>query len=329
MSGPTIAAVLCTRNRPDDVRRGMPTLLSTDADMIIIVDQSTEPSTRQVLDEVGAFDDHRVQYVASGERGVSRARNRAIEVCSTDLMAFTDDDCTVPPSWVHDIRKLMADQHYDLMFAPVVAPTDRDGLEGWIPEYLPSATGQVAVDCDPVGAFGFTANMAMTSELASAIGPFDEWLGPGSEHNIGGEDTDLGYRALRAGFAVGVEASPAVTHYGARSGAAFDTTRTTYQRGTGAFLDKHRRLGDAAARHPRARRAGSSAARGGRQRGPAAPPLRARCRPVVPGRHRHGPMPLHGRPGHQALRPPLTTAVRSARSPCCRRATGRSGRPSR
>jgi GT2 family glycosyltransferase len=67
-------------------------------------------------------------------------------------------------------------------------------------------------------------------------------------HNIGGEDTDFGYRAVRAGFRVGVESSPAVTHYGVKSGDAFESTRRTYQRGAGAFLDKHTRLGDPIAR---------------------------------------------------------------------------------
>ncbi len=90
--------------------------------------------------------------------------------------------------------------------------------------------------------------MAVTASLAAAVGPFDEWLGPGSRHNIGGEDTDFGYRAVRAGFRVGVESSPAVTHYGVKSGDEFESTRRTYQRGAGAFLDKHTRLGDAAAR---------------------------------------------------------------------------------
>jgi GT2 family glycosyltransferase len=130
----------------------------------------------------------------------------------------------------------------------VAAPTERDGLVGWIPEYLPGETGQVKPDGDPIGSFGFTANMAVTARLVAAIGLFDEWLGPGSEHNIGGEDTDYGYRALRAGFAVGIERSPVVTHYGARSGSSFDAARNTYQRGAGAFLDKHTRLGDRAAR---------------------------------------------------------------------------------
>ena len=65
---------------------------------MVVVDQSTDERTRAVLEELGALADARMTYVPSDERGVSRARNRAFAACSTDILAFTDDDCTVPPT---------------------------------------------------------------------------------------------------------------------------------------------------------------------------------------------------------------------------------------
>jgi hypothetical protein len=137
---------------------------------------------------------------------------------------------------------------YDLMFAPVVAPPEPHGLEGWIPEFRPTRSGRVGRDDDPITAFGFGANFAVRTDAARVIGPFDVYLGAGSDVIGAGEDTDFGYRALRAGLVVGIERSPEVRHYGARAGAALDSLRRNYQRGAGAMLDKHRRAGDRRAR---------------------------------------------------------------------------------
>jgi glycosyltransferase involved in cell wall biosynthesis len=243
----TVSLAMPTRNRPQDVRRSVPTLLNTDAEAIIVVDQSSNDDTHDVLDEVGALTDPRIAYVRSNERGVSRARNLALRSFSTDIIAFTDDDCTVPTTWAADFRAIFTKGGYDVVFAPVAAPTNRGVIAGWIPEYLPLEAGRTRADGDPINSFGYTANVAISARTVETIGLFDEWLGPGSEHNLGGEDTDYGYRALRAGLCVGVETYPVVTHYGAKSGSAFDAARHTYQRGAAAFLDKHARLGDRAA----------------------------------------------------------------------------------
>lgn len=247
MSVRSVSTVIPTRNRPEEIQRCVPTVLATNTDRIVIVDQSQDEATQAALNDLGALRDRRVSYLASTERGVSRARNTALAACVTDIVAFTDDDCTVPPSWADEIRATMGELGYDLMFAPVAAPAERGDLVGWIPEFLPERTGLVDLRGDPISSFGYTANLAMTARVYASIGPFDEWLGPGSVHNIGGEDTDYGYRALRAGFAVGVASAPTVTHYGAKAGRSFDAARKTYQRGAGAFLDKHARLGDATA----------------------------------------------------------------------------------
>src|SRR4051812_48544742 len=125
MSRPSVSAVVPTRNRPEDVRRCLRSLLATDVDEIVMVDQSTDDLTRRVLDEIGATADDRLVYVASDERGVSRARNTAVRACSGEVIAFTDDDCTVTTTWADEYRSRMGPGGYDLLFAPVAAPAQR------------------------------------------------------------------------------------------------------------------------------------------------------------------------------------------------------------
>jgi hypothetical protein len=244
----TITAVVCTRDRAEDLARSIPSILQTDADVVMVVDQSGDTRSRQVLEAQAAWGSDRLVYVRSDERGAARGRNCALRACVTDLLVYTDDDCTVPPDWTHSIRHVMRTKGYDLLFAPVLPPGDHVQGDGWVPTFTPTTFGRVGPDVDPIGSFGFTANMAMRTALRDTVGLFDVSFGPGSAHFPVSEDTDYAYRAYKCGHAVGVEGAPGVVHHGVRFAADRDRLRHSYQASAGAMLDKHRRLGDRVAR---------------------------------------------------------------------------------
>lgn len=245
---PGITAVLCTRNRPDDVERCLESILSTDADAIVVVDQSTDDNSLQRLHHMGAMEGGRLTYLASNESGLSRARNTALRTCRTELIVFTDDDCVVPPDWTSTIRRLMSTEHFDMLFAPVTADQAQQDLGVWIPVYQPSLIGRVSRDADPIDAFGIGANMGLQTSLRDVVGYFDEYLGAGSSHFGASEDTDYAYRSLKKGMSVGIVDGPAVIHFGARHGSERTDLRRSYLLGASAMLDKHARIGDRAAR---------------------------------------------------------------------------------
>lgn len=94
-----ISLVICTYQRPNEIRRLMRTIAkqTTIPDEIIIVDGSPDDKTESVIKEnLGMLDDRLVYlHVKEEERGLTRQRNVGIKHASGEIIAFLDDD-TVP-----------------------------------------------------------------------------------------------------------------------------------------------------------------------------------------------------------------------------------------
>src|SRR5512147_2834293 len=89
---PTISILVCTRNRPEDLRRCLDSIFAnsfTDYELLV-VDQSDDGTT---ADYLGGITDPRLRWIPTDSRGLARARNIAIQNAQTGLLAFTDDDC--------------------------------------------------------------------------------------------------------------------------------------------------------------------------------------------------------------------------------------------
>src|SRR5215210_3582741 len=94
-----ITVVICTRNRPqtiigaiDAIRTG-----SHQAFTLVVVDQSTNTVTQSLVKRLQG--DDRIQYIHTSSIGVSAARNIALQHCTDDIVAFTDDDCQPEADW--------------------------------------------------------------------------------------------------------------------------------------------------------------------------------------------------------------------------------------
>src|SRR4029077_4452897 len=97
---PRISVVIATRDRPDDLARCLASVLACDHDSfeVVVVDQG-EPPAPLVCDS-------RVVHVPTATRGKSAGLNVGVKTARADLMAFTDDDCTVPPDWLDRVEAL-------------------------------------------------------------------------------------------------------------------------------------------------------------------------------------------------------------------------------
>ena len=239
--------VICTRDRPSDLRRAVVSVLRAQGDFrrVLVVDQSGGRETEEIVTEISERD-QRLSYVKSHRTGLSVARNLALHAVDTDLVLFTDDDCEVAPDWAETmIMALSRDAGAGLAFGNVV-PAACDPRDGFIVGYsVPSAarlTGRLAKCRDG----GIGANMAVKVNAARQIGGFDEVLGAGG-YFPSCEDGDFAYRVLKNHFAILHIVESTVVHYGLRDWAAGSgLTRQTYM-GIGAAYFKHVRSGDAAA----------------------------------------------------------------------------------
>jgi glycosyltransferase involved in cell wall biosynthesis len=95
-----ISHVIATKNRLGPLRAALESSMSavTSDDEVIVVDGDPTCSGQPVVERIQA--DHpgaMVRYLSSAP-GLTRQRNAGIDTAQGDIVVFTDDDCTFPPS---------------------------------------------------------------------------------------------------------------------------------------------------------------------------------------------------------------------------------------
>jgi glycosyltransferase involved in cell wall biosynthesis len=240
-----LSVVVCTRNRGAQVLQTVESILRNPGDdwELIIVDQSATNDTEHALEAAGLLADPRFVYQRTATIGLSRARNEGIRRARGEIIAFTDDDCLVPVTWVHDLMQRYEEQpEMAMLYAAVVASAEAE--KGWIPEFYPLEEGFVRrVPRRVIRSLGIGANFSLRRSTMEAIGPFDVFLGPGGALGYG-EDVDFGYRALRHGLKVYTAHEPAVLHCGLRQGADISALGARYLEGMSLICMKQARCGD-------------------------------------------------------------------------------------
>jgi glycosyltransferase involved in cell wall biosynthesis len=242
---PRISVCVPTRNRGGRIAQTLNSLrcLSHDSFEAIIVDQSTdEVSALAFHDAVG--DDPRFFFMRSGTTGKSVACNLAIAQARGSVLAFTDDDCVVPPDWLSGMERELARRPEVAVICGGLRAADHDPSDGYIPSFVPPRPRLHRSPWALVWCAG--ANLIVRTPAIRRVGGFDEVLGPGAPLRAG-EDPDVVYRLLRAGYAVLELPEPAVVHFGLRApGAETRHLLHGYARSWGAVWMKHLRLGDVA-----------------------------------------------------------------------------------
>jgi GT2 family glycosyltransferase len=156
-------------------------------------------------------------------------------------VAFTDDDCRVPPEWADGLRRgFEAGPGIDLVFA-AVRPREDLPRGFFVPVFNPAAPIQTNWQPHPGGDWGIGANMALRRELFDRVGAFDVQLGAGSPLHAA-EETDYTVRTLGRDGRILHLADPAVLHLHELSGREASRHWRGYGVGIGAAFAKHARL---------------------------------------------------------------------------------------
>ena len=107
---PTVALVIITKDRPDELRDCLTSALHQTVSFhrIIIVDSSSTPDTKKYIQSIQSSIP--ITYLFEQKKGYAVARNRGFAAVKTAWVASTDDDCVLAQTWVaHMIRAI---QHY-------------------------------------------------------------------------------------------------------------------------------------------------------------------------------------------------------------------------
>jgi GT2 family glycosyltransferase len=239
---PTVA--ICTRDRPHSLARALASVLRSGDrfGQLLVIDQSAECRTGRLVRRFARLD-ARIDYSRDPGQGLARARNLALNLCSSRFMAFTDDDCEVQPGWLDTLVQAMErDEQSGLGFGQVI-PTTCPRAAGFIVGYRPKRFQALKGKRGKLHDGGIGANMIVRTDCARLLGGFDVYLGAGG-HFPSCEDGDFSYRALSRGWSVYHVPESRVQHFGLREwrgGAAF--SRRTWV-GVSAAYFKYVRCGD-------------------------------------------------------------------------------------
>lgn len=180
-----ISIIICTRNRADSLRQTLESIRGVEIPQgmqveFLLVDNGSTDHTRQVV-EGFQFPGVEVRYIHEPEKGLSRARNRALQESKGDILLWTDDDVRVPVDWVvhhygpYSLEEVAAVQGAVTLRFEGSAPDWLDKVQrGFLAETFWGDESIYPLEADLVG-----ANMSFRKNITSAIGVFDEILGAG------------------------------------------------------------------------------------------------------------------------------------------------------
>jgi len=158
---------------------------------IVVVDNDAEQSARPVCEEANI--PWSIQYVCEPQRGIARARNRAIEsAANADFLAFIDDDEAPRGSWLDELLWAQEQFQADVVSGSVI-PLFEDNVPTWVrsgrffhrPVY---ETGVPIKLCS-------TNNVLVHRDILKSVPTFDEQF-----NFTGGEDTHFFLRVRGQGF---------------------------------------------------------------------------------------------------------------------------------
>jgi glycosyltransferase involved in cell wall biosynthesis len=245
-STPPLSVVICTRNRPDTIGRAVESVATQPCSTfeVVVVDQSETDETRKIVTALGARYAH-VRYVHVPQPGLSRASNVGMRESTGEVLAFTDDDCVAPPTWLPTIAaRFAAAPDIAMLYGQVLLPQDVPmAVDGSVIPALGIPERRRLSQRDGFKIFGMGANFAVRRDAFERINGFDEVLGGGGPLRSS-QDFDFAYRIFRSGGTILLEPDVYVYHYGKRSRSQWPATLSAYGTGDGGFYFKHVRVGD-------------------------------------------------------------------------------------
>ncbi len=246
-----VTVVVATRGRPGSLERCVRALLAGDHPHLTVLVVDNDPVDDHTAEAVHRLGDARVRYLREPRRGASVGRNRGLQEATTEVVAFTDDD-TEPDRWwaVRIAGAFAADPELACVSGPVLAArlgtTEEraaDSALAWNKGFTRRRFSLAEPpDDSPIfpfspGLFGIGANLAVRTDVARAVGGFDEALGPGSATH-GGEDCEFLVRLVLAGHVLGYEPSAWVRHHHRPGPDDLRLQLHGYAVGLGGFLTK-------------------------------------------------------------------------------------------
>jgi glycosyltransferase involved in cell wall biosynthesis len=197
---PEVSVVVPTRDRPERLARTLAALRAQTLDAarfeVVVADDASGPETAALLEREAR--DMPLRVVRLAQRGgAARARNAAWRAARAPLIASTDDDCEPAPGWLEaGLAAWGGDPRRCVQGRTLPVDPERE------------AQDVITLRVEALGPWYETANMFYPRAALEQVGGFDET----AYTQAGGEDTDLAWTLIRAGWTF-VWAPDALVHH--------------------------------------------------------------------------------------------------------------------
>ena len=191
----SLSVLICTYNRPELLTRALEALTrhtEEKPDQIVVVNGGDERSNRVVEYFMTTNKDEvEIKLVQTVNKNAASNRNVGLPHCRGDVIAITDDDAQVFPSWV-TLMKQAHEEHPEAgaVGGPVIGtPTD---------SLVAKAADLITFPAWPEPRYVRTlptVNISYKREVVVSVGPMDEAL-------VCGEDVDYNWRAQKLGYKI-------------------------------------------------------------------------------------------------------------------------------
>lgn len=195
---PFVSIVVPNYNEGQYLDKAIPSLLDLDYppncfEVIVVDNGSTDGSVETIRK-------YPVKLIEEPGIKVGAVRNRGVDVCRGGFIAFIDADCIAPKTWIKSaVQVMMENDGIGAVGGGCKAPTDSPWVvSAWV--------NNEALDSFDANALP-GASFIVRKDVFSSLAGFDESI-------VAGEDDDLSYRIIKAGYKLCRLKDCYVTHLG-------------------------------------------------------------------------------------------------------------------
>jgi len=200
LAWPGISVVVCSYNGARTLGACLRGLLALDyaAYEVIVVDDGSTDATAAIAREYG------VRVISTENRGLSSARNTGMQEARGEIVAYIDDDCIPDPRWLRYLAAAFMGSDHAGIGGPNIPPDDDGPVAGCVAN-APGGPIHVLLD-DRQAEHIPGCNAAFRKDRLEAVGGFDP------RFRAAGDDVDLCWRMLDAGWTLGFSPAAVVWH---------------------------------------------------------------------------------------------------------------------
>jgi GT2 family glycosyltransferase len=202
---PRISVAVCTYNGAPTIAQcldGLAKVDYPDFEVVVVSDGSTD-ATAAIASEYDC------RLVETENRGLSSARNTALEAATGEVIAYIDDDAWPDPHWLHYLGAAFATSDHAAIGGPNLPPPGANATAQCVAN-APGSPTHVLV-ADTVAEHIPGCNSAYRRADLLAIGGFD------TQFRVAGDDVDVCWRLQEHGKSIGFSPAAVVWHHRRRS----------------------------------------------------------------------------------------------------------------